>query len=91
MQTLIVYDNSGTIYFQAAGNVTQPIGIPFIVVDVPPGKLAISVDVSGETHVPVLVDLPKTQVEIELEQVKQDNEMLKGLVAELGLMVGGGL
>lgn len=98
MKSTIVYDANGTIFYNASGNVLKPEGIPFMEIEIPVGKLLDRIDVSAEPPVPVFVDAPRPQVEIEVdrikadnEQLKSDNEMLKQLVAELGLQIGGGL
>lgn len=69
MNTLIVYDTTGYIIYQAAGNVREPVGIPFLWIEVPEGKRVVSIDVSGEVPVPVFEDIPKSEVERLQEQV----------------------
>lgn len=67
MNTLVIYDNSGVVIQTASGNVLEPNGVPFIWVEVPSGKRVANVDVSEETHVALLEDLPKSS-----EQLMQD-------------------
>ncbi len=73
MNTLIIYDNSGFIISQGKGAVREPVGVPFIWVEVPQGKYVESINITGATHVPVLVDLSKTEVQALKEQVNDLN------------------
>ena len=50
MQTLIIYDSEGFIISQMSGNVREPIGIPFMWVEIPEGHYAKEVDVTTEPH-----------------------------------------
>ena len=72
MQTLVIYDNTGKIYYQATGDVQEPVGLKFIKVQIPEGKRIISVDTSKNPNVPVYEDIPKT-----------DTDNLKETVANL--------
>ena len=63
MEMIVIYDATGKIYYCAGGNVTDPVGLPFLKVVVPSNKLLKSVDVSGETPQPVFEDLGKTEEE----------------------------
>mgnify|MGYP000583512251 CR=1 FL=1 len=69
MKTLIIYDQTGRIIQEMSGDVTEPVGIPFMWVEVPIGKYITGVDVSGETHVPVFADAPKSEIQLLQEQV----------------------
>ena len=69
MATLIIYDSTGTIYYQASGAVTEPTGIPFLWVDVPEGKYIKSVDISGATPTAVLEDIPKSDIDIKIQEI----------------------
>lgn len=98
MNTLIIYDNNGTIFFQASGNIQTPVGLQHMIVNVPTNQMIQRIDTSTEVHTPVFVEIPRPQIEVEVETlkadneaIKADNEMLKMMVADLGLMVGGGL
>lgn len=82
MGTLIIYDSTGFVISQASGDVREPIGIPFMWVNVPAGKRVASVDVSGETHVAVFEDLPQSQ--------EQKILNLEQSVLELSMIVAGG-
>lgn len=76
MQTLIIYDNDGHVISIIGGNSSayEPVGVPFIWVDIPSGKQlkitdGIGVDVSVAPHQAILEDIPKTEVELLKEQV----------------------
>lgn len=80
MNTLVIYDESGYIIFQASGSVREPVGIPFMWVDIPKGKYLASIDVSGETHIPVFEDLPKSETQLLQEQVNDLNIAMAALM-----------
>ena len=67
MQTLIIYDSNGTIYYQASGAVTEPTGMPFLWVDVPEGKYVSSVDIA--TNTAIFEDLPKSDIDIKIQEI----------------------
>lgn len=79
MKTLIIYDATGFIIFQASGGVREPVGIPFLWVEVPEGKYISGVDVTVTPNVAKLEDLPKTQAQIQQAQI----DMLTVAVAEI--------
>ncbi|WP_227397377.1 hypothetical protein [Jeotgalibacillus aurantiacus] len=70
MNSLIIYDNEGTLI--SVKNQTpappEPVGVPFLWVDVPNGKYVEHVNVSGEIHTPVFVDYPKSEIDVLKEQ-----------------------
>lgn len=74
MQTLIIYDNEGTILLQQTGSYKIPQGgVQYLLTEIPEGKLAVSVDAENKTV--ILKDMPKTETSIlkdELEQLKND-------------------
>jgi len=76
--TLVIYDATGYIIQQMSGSVREPVGIPFLWIEVPEGKIVQSVDVSATPHVPVFVDLPETPEEkmLKLEQQLADTNSL---------------
>lgn len=87
MDALIIYDETGYIIFQATGNLREPIGVPFMWVEVPEGKRVVGVDVSGETHVPVFADLPKSEVQLLQEKVVESEQAILELSTILGGMM----
>jgi hypothetical protein len=78
MNTLIIYDNTGYVISQMSGAVREPIGIPFLWVDIPQGKQmkiadGIGVDVTVTPHKVILEDIPPTEVQILKQQVNDLN------------------
>ncbi|QNU67274.1 hypothetical protein EHE19_001640 [Ruminiclostridium herbifermentans] len=87
MITRIIYDTNGTILSQQQGsNLYSPVGIPYLDIEIPIGKHAVSIDVSVTPNVAVLEDLPKS----ELQALKEENTEIKLALAELAEMVVGG-
>lgn len=80
MNTLIIYDETGYIIYQATGNVREPVGIPFMWVEIPEGKRIVSIDASTETHAPVFEDSTKTEVQLLQEQVNDLNIAMAALM-----------
>jgi len=72
-KTLIIYDAAGYIISQMSGDVREPVGIPFLWVEVPKGKKLVSIDTSEEEHKPVFADLPKSEIEELKEQISALN------------------
>lgn len=71
MQSLIIYDESGFVLSARSGEPKprEPIGVPFLWVDIPQGKQlkitdGIGVDVSVTPHQVILEDIPKSETEI---------------------------
>lgn len=78
MKTLIIYDNEGYVISTRQGEPSprEPIGIPFLNVEIPEGKQikitdGIGVDVLVTPHKVILEDIPPTEIE-ELKQVVAD-------------------
>lgn len=71
MKNLIIYDTSGYIISRSMGDVREPIGIPFMWVDVPEGKYVENIDVSGTKDTPIFADLPKSQMQLMQEQINE--------------------
>ena len=64
MQTLIIYDSEGIIISQMGGDVREPVGVPFLWAEVPQGKYIVSIDVSGEEHIPIFTEHQKSEMEV---------------------------
>lgn len=79
MRTLIVYDNNGYVFYSAIGDVQEPVGVPFMWVEVEEGKYVTSVDVSGAVHVPVFEEIQKS----ERQQMDELKSTLESLVFQL--------
>jgi len=87
MHALIIYDQTGYIISQLSGSVREPVGIPFMWVEVPEGKYVKSIDVSGETHVPIFENLPKS----EIDKLRDADLEIKLALAELAELIVGGV
>ncbi|MCG1029321.1 hypothetical protein J5S49_13570 [Virgibacillus halodenitrificans] len=71
MNTLIIYDNEGYILSIRQGEPAprEPIGVPFLWVDIPEGKRikvidGIGVDTSVTPHEVILEDIPPSEVDV---------------------------
>lgn len=80
MSTLIIYDTTGYIISQMSGDVREPIGIPFMYVDIPEGKRLVKIDTTAAEHQPVFVDLPKPEIEELKEQISALNIALAAIL-----------
>lgn len=79
MQTLVIYDMAGRIYYQAQGDIQVPTGLPFLWLDIPAGKILKSIDTSKAVHTSVYEDVPKT----ELDTVKEQLSAVQIALAEM--------
>lgn len=68
MKTLLIYDNSGTIWVNIAGDYALPDGLPYIEAEIPAGYYAVSVDT--ETKEPVLAEFPKSATDQRLDELE---------------------
>lgn len=58
MDILIIYDRTSYIIYHGSGSVREPVGLPFIWIDVPRGKQITGVDVNIKPNVAILrIDL----------------------------------
>lgn len=80
MEYLIIYDIEGTIISKMSGDVREPIGIPFMWVEIPDGKSLVKIDTSAEEHQPVFADLPKPEIEELKEQISALNIALAAIL-----------
>lgn len=72
MKTLVIYDETGVIISQMQGSsLREPVGIPFIWIEIPTDKTLKSIDVSETEHNPVYGDLPKPETQKLQELVDQ--------------------
>lgn len=71
MNHLIIYDNTGYVLSNLWGITTprEPVGIPFLWLEIPEKKRLVSVDVSVTPNVPVYEDIPKTEIEVMQEAI----------------------
>ena len=70
-KTLLVYDLNGKIWVQITGFYAQPEGLPYLEIEIPEGKIVTGVDVSGDEHIPIFEDLPKTETQLLQEQLAE--------------------
>lgn len=71
MKTLIIYDEEGYILSQQQGQPAprEPIGVPFLKVEIPEGKRikvtdGVGVDVSKTPHEVILEDIPTSEIDL---------------------------
>lgn len=69
MNTLVIYDETGRIYYQASGNVQEPKGILFLWAEIPAVKILKSINTAVTPHEPVFEDLPKSELDAVKEQL----------------------
>lgn len=83
MKTLIIYDESGYVLDETIGQPSprEPVGVPFLWVDIPENKYVVSVDTSVSPHQVILEDVAPTEVDL----LKAQNTELMLAVAELGI------
>lgn len=81
MITQIIYDDTGFIISQMqSSDLREPVGIPFLMVEIPEDKYLIGVDVSVTPNVPVYEDLPKSETQLLQEQVNDLNLAMAALM-----------
>lgn len=84
MQTLVIYDNTEFIISQMSGDVREPVGIPFMWLEVPEGKYIVGVDITGEEHEPIYEEYYTPKSETDLLSERVDN-----LTVALAEVIGG--
>lgn len=94
MKTLIIHDNKGYILSTQNGQPAprEPIGVPFLWVEIPEGKRikitdGIGVDVSVTPHQVILEDILPSEIDLLRLEAAQSNSELVQLI----MMMGGGL
>lgn len=70
---MVIYDNKGTIYYCGTGMGT-PDGLPYMNVNIPDGKVLKQIDTTNQPHQPVFEDIPRPQIDIDLEEIRKINE-----------------
>lgn len=92
MKTLIVYDESGYILSVRSGQPAprEPVGVPFLWVDIPEGKQlkitdGIGVDTSVTPHQAILEDIPPTEIEeLRLDMARSNTELFETMLMLIG-------
>jgi hypothetical protein len=80
IKTGVCYDDIGHITGTQIGTTMYtPVGIPYLVVDVPAGKTLKNIDVTVTPNQPVFEDIPKT----EFQMVKDSNVQLQSMIEEM--------
>lgn len=77
MQTLVIYDKSGFMVSQMQGSdLREPVGIPFIILEIPQGKRLVRIDVTKTPHIPVYEDMlnPNATLEQQISNLKAQLE-----------------
>lgn len=90
MEQLIIYDQTGRVLAQPAGDPRplEPTGVPFLWVTIPDKKHVIKVDVSTDEHKVIFGDNPLPDVEIlRLEMARTNTELFEMMI----IMSGGGM
>lgn len=84
MKTLIIYDETGYPLTVASGTeLREPIGIPFLLVEVPEGKKVVGVNTSVTPHQVILEDIPPSEIDV----LRND---LNDAVMELSMLIAMG-
>lgn len=94
MNTLIIYDVDGYVLSIHQGQPAprEPVGVPFLWVEIPQGKQlkitdGICVDVSVTPHRVILEDIPPSEVELlRLEMAQANTELF-----EMVMLMGGSI
>lgn len=73
MKVIIIYDNTGTIFYKMAGSYTVPQGgIQYLEIEIPEGKEVVSVDVTDpDNPKPVYEDIAPDEIEVLRKQVQE--------------------
>jgi hypothetical protein len=91
MKTLMIYDITGYVYLQMSGNYRVPQGgIQFLETEIPEGKVLKGIDVSKTPNVPILDDIPKTDLEKTQDQLLETQAQLADLQEKILLKENGG-
>lgn len=80
MKTLVIYDNQGSILSLRSGDPSpkEPVGVPFLWIEIPSDKYIESVDVSVTPHEPLLVSKPPSETDqIRLEMAESNAEIFE--------------
>ncbi|HEX2927752.1 MAG TPA: hypothetical protein VHP38_16080 [Ruminiclostridium sp.] len=74
MEYLVIYDETGFILSQAQGSeLREPVGVPFLWVEIPTGKVLNSIDVLKTPNVPIFKDIenPNATLELLIQQLQE--------------------
>lgn len=76
MNTLVIYDSTGFIISQMSGDIREPIGIPFMWVEIPQNKRLIGINTAKNPHVPVFEDIAPSETDIINERIQEINDKM---------------
>lgn len=79
MATLIIYDKEGTIISQKEGTVKEPVGVPFLWVDIPKGNYITKVNVSVSPNKAVFEQIPASQAEVMSSELERAHDRLNDM------------
>ncbi len=83
MKTLVIFDNNGTIYYQATGDVAEPAGgVNFLWVELPDNSYLESIDMSSGEPVPVFKEFEPTPEDSLQAQIDEMNDVLLELILQ---------
>lgn len=82
MNTLVLYDAEGYVFHTITGSFREPVGIPYIIVEVPEGKRVAAVDTEND-NTPIFEDLQTPTINQLLSKLNQQEEMTVELEAAL--------
>ena len=82
-RALIIYDDTGFILSNMSGSVREPVGIPFIWVEIPEGKTITSVDVSVTPNVAILEDAPVSEIAKVQSDITSLFEVIDAILTEI--------
>lgn len=74
---VVIYDNNGKIWYNGSG-IGEPVGLPFLNVEIPDGKYVEKIDTTGDEPKPIFKEYPKSEMEILKERIE---ELEKGQTA----------
>jgi len=78
--TLVIYDDLGYVIFQGEGGVHEPVGIPFLWVEIPLKKRVVSIDVSVTPHIPIYEDKALTMEEVNTKRIALVEEAMNAFM-----------
>ncbi|MFT8352821.1 hypothetical protein [Clostridium saccharoperbutylacetonicum] len=92
MSTLIIYDNTGTIFSSPiTGSYKKPQGdLKYLEIELPENKVLKGIDTSKTPNVPILEDIPKTELEKTQDQLLETQAQLANLQEQILVKENGG-
>lgn len=89
MKTLVIFDSTGKIFYQASGDVVEPQGgIQFLWVEIPEGKYLSGIDMSGEEPKAILMYKPKSETDKLKDKVSLQDSAIMELAELVSTLTG---